>query len=161
MDKNIFQSPKGCKALDQAQSPFWFWNDKLEDEEILRQLRLMTEAGVACATPHARSGYIGDYMTEEWFGRLQTVIDYKKEHDEPMWLYDEFNWPAGSCNGAVSREEGLRERYLYFTRYEVPVGSCSTPICGRLAFPADRRGTLIRCPKTSSATTPKRWSSFR
>lgn len=122
MDKNIFQSPKGCKALDQAQSPFWFWNDKLEDEEILRQLRLMTEAGVACATPHARSGYIGDYMTEEWFGRLQTVIDYKKEHDEPMWLYDEFNWPAGSCNGAVSREEGLRERYLYFTRYEVPAG---------------------------------------
>lgn len=39
-----------------------------------------------------------------------------------MWLYDEFNWPAGSCNGEVSRDEHLRERYLYFTRYDVPAG---------------------------------------
>ena len=115
MDKNIFKNPWDCKALDEAQSPFWFWNDKLEDGEILRQLELMDAAGVKCAAPHARSGYIGDYMTEEWFGRIQTVIDYKKAHDEPMWLYDEFNWPAGSCNGEVSRDEHLRERYLYFT----------------------------------------------
>ena len=122
MDKNIFKNPRDCKALDEAQSPFWFWNDKLEDGEILRQLELMDAAGVKCATPHARSGYIGDYMTEEWFGRIQTVIDYKKAHDEPMWLYDEFNWPAGSCNGEVSRDEHLRERYLYFTRYDVPAG---------------------------------------
>lgn len=120
MDRKDFLNPQDCRELDQAQSPFWFWNDKLEDEEILRQLKLMTEAGIACATPHARSGYIGDYMTEEWFSHIQTVIDYKKVHHEPMWLYDEFNWPAGICNGEVTKNERFRERYLYFTRYDVP-----------------------------------------
>ena len=123
MNKSDFLNPRDCKALDQAQTPFWFWNDKLEDEEILRQLKLMTEAGITCSAPHARSGYVGDYMTEEWFGRIQTVLDYKKAHDEPVWIYDEFNWPAGSCNGAVSRDEKLRERFLYFTRYDVPAGT--------------------------------------
>ena len=38
MNKSDFLSPRDCKALDQAQTPFWFWNDKLEDDEILRQL---------------------------------------------------------------------------------------------------------------------------
>lgn len=120
MNKSDFLNPRDCKALDQAQTPFWFWNDKLEDEEILRQLKLMTEAGITCSAPHARSGYVGDYMTEEWFRRIQTVLDYKKAHDEPVWIYDEFNWPAGSCNGAVSRDEqllltGLLEQNIDFT----------------------------------------------
>lgn len=46
MNKSDFLSPRDCKALDQAQTPFWFWNDKLEDDEILRQLKLMSEAGI-------------------------------------------------------------------------------------------------------------------
>ena len=104
MNKQDFLNPQACRVLDEAQSPFWFWNDKLEDEEILRQLKLMTDAGVTCSTPHARSGYIGDYMTEDWFSHIQKVIDYKKEHGEPMWLYDEFNWPAGICNGEVTKD---------------------------------------------------------
>lgn len=123
MNKQDFLNPQACRGLDEAQSPFWFWNDKLEDEEILRQLKLMTDAGVTCSTPHARSGYIGDYMTEDWFSHIQKVIDYKKEHGEPMWLYDEFNWPAGICNGEVTKDEHLRERYLYFTRYDVPANT--------------------------------------
>ena len=52
MNKTDFQNPRGCKALDQAQSPFWFWNDKLEEmmdlpgmkDEMRRPMMLMIRA---------------------------------------------------------------------------------------------------------------------
>ena len=45
MEKNIWKSPKEAQILDEAQTPLWFWNDKLETEELKRQLKLQTEIG--------------------------------------------------------------------------------------------------------------------
>ena len=70
------------KSLDEAQTPLWFWNDELETEELIRQLKLQTEVGVKCTNPHARTnggeGYIGGYLDEQWFRDMKTVLDYKK-----------------------------------------------------------------------------------
>lgn len=39
-------------ALDESQCPLWFWNDRLEEAELLRQLELKTDVGVKCTIPH-------------------------------------------------------------------------------------------------------------
>ena len=36
--------------------PFWFWNDDLEEEELIRQLRAFGAAGFGGVLPHARVG---------------------------------------------------------------------------------------------------------
>ncbi|MBP5198595.1 MAG: hypothetical protein J6033_06025 [Lachnospiraceae bacterium] len=126
MDKGIWREPHKCKALDESQSPLWFWNDRLENEELKRQLEMMSEVGVKCANPHARTnggeGFIGGYLDDEWFDHIKTVLDYKKEHDEPMWLYDEIDWPAGTCNQTITLDERNREQYLVIERVEIPAG---------------------------------------
>ncbi|HCT92805.1 MAG TPA: hypothetical protein DF613_15710 [Lachnospiraceae bacterium] len=127
MKKEIWKNPFSEKSLDEAQSPLWFWNDKLEKEELLRQLKMKSETGVTSTIPHARTnggeGYIGGYLDEEWFENIRTVLEYKKEHGEPVWLYDEIDWPAGTCNKTVTRKEENREQYLTFHREKIPAGT--------------------------------------
>lgn len=86
MDRKIWEDPIGEKSLDQSQTPLWFWNDKLENEELVRQLKMQTDAGVRCTIPHARrnfgEGYIGGYLDEDWFDKMKTVLEYKKSVNE-------------------------------------------------------------------------------
>ncbi len=126
MKKEIWKHPKQESSLDEAEVPLWFWNAKLEKEELLRQLNLQTEIGVKATNPHARTengaGYRGGYLDEEWFSNMRTVLDYKKEHGEKMWLYDEIDWPAGTCNKTITRDEKFREQYITIDRIPVPEG---------------------------------------
>lgn len=126
MNKNVWSRPKKEKALDQSQTPLWFWNDKLEGDELIRQLKLKSEAGVTCTIPHARTnmgeGYIGDYLGEEWFAHIRTVLEYKREVNEPVWLYDEIDWPAGTCNKTITKKEKYREQYIEIQKISVPAG---------------------------------------
>lgn len=127
MNKEIWKNPKMEQSLDEAQVPLWFWNDKLEDQELIRQMELKTGIGVKCTNPHARTnngdGFIGTYLDEEWFHHIQTVLDYKKEHGEKMWLYDEIDWPAGSCGKTITKDENNREHYIEIERVEIPAGT--------------------------------------
>lgn len=127
MEREIWRNPGKHKKLDEAQVPLWFWNDRLTKKELVRQLELQTAVGVTCTNPHARTnggeGYIGGYLDEEWFNHIQTVLDYKKNHQEPMWLYDEIDWPAGTCNKTITKKEENREQYLMIQREEIPANT--------------------------------------
>lgn len=126
MDKKIWKQPEAAKELDKSQSPLWFWNDLLENEELERQLQMKSEAGVTCTIPHARTnggdGFIGGYLDGEWFDKIDTVLKYKKEKGEPVWIYDEIDWPAGTCNQTITRDERNREQYITFERVEIAAG---------------------------------------
>lgn len=126
MDKKIWQQPKQEPSLDEAQTPLWFWNDLLVTEELERQLELKTEIGVKCTNPHARrnngEGFIGGYLDEKWFADIKTVLDYKKERGEKMWLYDEIDWPAGTCDQTITLEENYREQYVTVSRVDILAG---------------------------------------
>ncbi len=127
MDKKIWQNPKAAHQLDEAETPLWFWNDKLEKEELERQLKMQTEIGVTSTNPHARTnngdGYIGGYLDQEWFDHIKTVLNYKAAHDEKMWLYDEIDWPAGTCNQTITLDENYREQYVEIQTVEIPAGT--------------------------------------
>lgn len=126
MNQDIWRNPKQETGLDEAEVPLWFWNAELETDELIRQLELQTEIGVKATNPHARTengaGYKGGYLDAEWFGHMQTVLDYKKAHGERMWLYDEIDWPAGTCNKTVTFNERFREQYITIDTIPVPAG---------------------------------------
>ena len=127
MKKEIWKNPKAEPSLDEAETPLWFWNAPLEKEELIRQLKLQTEIGVKTTNPHARTengaGYTGGYLDKEWFDAMHTVLNYKKENKEKMWLYDEIDWPAGTCNKSITKDERFREQYITVDCLEISAGS--------------------------------------
>lgn len=127
MKADVWENPKNEKSLDEAQTPLWFWNDKLDEKELDRQLNMQSEIGVTCTNPHARTnggeGYIGGYLDEEWFQNIGHVLDYKVRNKEKMWLYDEIDWPAGTCNQTITRDERNREQYVVIEKIDVAAGT--------------------------------------
>ena len=129
MDKQIFKNPQKEKSLAEAQSPFWFLNDKLENQELQKQLALMRSKGVTNCIPHGRSGFVGGYLDDQWFDNIKTILEDKRKHDEPVWIYDEFNWPAGTCNRTITKEEKFREQYLNIQKVERKAGQRYRYLC--------------------------------
>ena len=126
MNKEIWKDPQAYTELEEAEVPLWFWNDKLETDELNRQMDLMASVGVTASNPHARrnggEGYIGDYLGEGWFRDMKTVVDYKKAHNEKLWLYDEIDWPAGTRDQTIPRDENYREQFVTIEKVVIPAG---------------------------------------
>ncbi|NOU87748.1 hypothetical protein GC102_18500 [Paenibacillus sp. LMG 31460] len=81
--------------------PLWSWNDKLESEELERQIEEMHKAGIGGFFMHARGGLLTPYMGEEWMSAVRTCIEKSKELGMTPWLYDENGWPSGFADGKV------------------------------------------------------------
>lgn len=82
-------------------SPFWSWNDKLTDEELILQIRDMKEKGFGGYFMHSRVGLITDYLSDEWIERVRTCVEEGKKLDMESWMYDEDKWPSGFAGGLV------------------------------------------------------------
>lgn len=81
--------------------PLWSWNDKLESEELERQIEEMHKAGIGGFFMHARGGLLTPYMGEEWMSAIRTCIEKSKVLGMTPWLYDENGWPSGFADGKV------------------------------------------------------------
>ena len=84
--------------------PFWSWNDRLEKEELVRQIELMKESGIEGFFMHARGGLKTEYMGEDWFDCIKTCMDKADELNMEAWAYDENGWPSGFASGAVPKK---------------------------------------------------------
>lgn len=54
--------------------PFWAWNDKLDSEEIKRQIYEMHSNGIGGFFIHSRDGLETEYLGEEWFECVKTAV---------------------------------------------------------------------------------------
>jgi hypothetical protein len=87
--------------------PFWFWNDDLNESEILRQIGEFYAKGMGGFIPHARIGLsrrIG-YLTKEYFRLLRLAVEEAARHGMKVVLYDEGSYPSGSAQGRVVHED--------------------------------------------------------
>ncbi len=101
--------------------PFWSWNDKLEPEEIRRQIGEMKKARVGGYFMHARSGLKTPYLSEEWFDCIEAGIEGAKETGLNAWAYDEEGWPSGFAGGAVPAIcEDYQAKYISLEEYDRP-----------------------------------------
>ena len=111
LSRELFRNP-GCEYRG---TPFWAWNCKLEEEELLRQLEVMKKMGFGGAHMHVRTGMATPYLSDEHMSLIRACVEKCKDEDMLAWLYDEDRWPSGSAGGIVTREERYRARYLLFT----------------------------------------------
>lgn len=80
---------------------FWSWNDVLEKDELIHQMRDFAAKGFAGVVIHARAGLSIPYLGEEWFNCYQWVIEEAEKTGLDIWIYDENGWPSGSAGGKV------------------------------------------------------------
>jgi len=87
-------------------APFWFWNDVLEEAELLRQLDEFQAHGVEAFVIHPRVGlprHMG-WMSDALLAKMRFVIQQAQERGMWVILYDEGMYPSGSASGQVVEE---------------------------------------------------------
>jgi hypothetical protein len=95
--------------LEYATAPFWFWNDKIESDEVRRQIVTMFEQNIGGFFMHARMGRVTPYMGKEWMAAVEAGVDQARQLGMGAWIYDEDGWPSGYGGGAVN---ALGDEYL-------------------------------------------------
>ena len=83
--------------------PFWFWNDTLKDEEIVRQIAGFEAHGVYGFVIHPRIGLpenIG-WLSPEMIHAMNVAIKEAASRNMYVILYDEGMYPSGSSSGQV------------------------------------------------------------
>ncbi len=100
---------------------FWSWNDALEKDELIHQMRDFAEKRFSGVVIHARAGLSIPYLSEEWFNCYQWALEEAEKLGLEVWIYDENGWPSGSAGGKV---DSLGEKYemksLSFSFGKVP-----------------------------------------
>jgi hypothetical protein len=86
--------------------PFWAWNDKLEEKELIYQIKEMKQQGIGGFFMHSREGLETEYLSEEWMKLIKTCVEIAKEEGMEAWLYDEDRWPSGTAGGKITRKGG-------------------------------------------------------
>ena len=92
--------------------PFWSWNDKLQPEELKRQIKWMADEGFGGYFMHARSGLETEYLSEEWFRCIRACIEQGSALGMESWAYDENGWPSGFVGGKLLKDENNHDQYL-------------------------------------------------
>jgi len=88
---------------DFGMMPFWFWNDDLDEIELIRQLHVFHASGVGGVVIHPRVGLsrrVG-YLTETYFRLVRRIVDECATLGMAVILYDEGGYPSGSACGQV------------------------------------------------------------
>jgi hypothetical protein len=83
--------------------PFWFWNDELKDEEIIRQLDDFEAHGVYGFVIHPRIGLPKDsgWMSPRLLQAMHLAVNEAAKRGMHVILYDEGMYPSGSASGEV------------------------------------------------------------
>lgn len=146
--------------------PFWFWNDKLDRRELLRQVRLTRDGGVRNFIVHARWGLRTPYLGREWWSLLRSVLGEAERCGSRVWLYDEYNYPSGIAGFKLTRQARFRERFLAVStargrgpkplRLAAPKGA----LLGAFAVPLERGRLKMdeSRPLPLNARSGARWS---
>lgn len=83
--------------------PFWFWNDDLREEELLRQIADFEAHGVYGFVIHPRIGLPKDigWLSPRMLRCMRVAIEEAARRNLCVVLYDEGMYPSGSSSGQV------------------------------------------------------------
>lgn len=117
LQKSFLNPPPSYRPV-----PFWSLNDKLEEKEMARQIKLFKEGGLGGFFIHARIGLLTPYLSEEWFNDVSFMLKEAKKEGLYAWIYDEDRWPSGFASGKVlENHPEFRQKILVVTEtHEVP-----------------------------------------
>lgn len=91
-------------------------------EDLIKMMKGYKDIGINDVIIYPRTGLEVEYMSEGWREILSIVIDYAIENDMRIWLYDELNWPSGTCNSKVFYEnDAFYGKKFYVKNGEIKV----------------------------------------
>ncbi len=102
--------------------PFWSWNDKLENEELVRQIHNMKDIGLNGFFMHARGGLMTEYCSDEWYDRINTCVNEAKKLNMEAWAYDENGWPSGFAGGKLLKD---KKNHVAFLNHSIGDFDCN------------------------------------
>jgi len=82
---------------------------------IVAEIENLKSTGFDSVMIYARSGLTAEYMSETWLDICETVIKTAERLNMKVWLYDDYNWPSGSCKHLVEKENSafIAKRFVY------------------------------------------------
>ena len=101
-------------------APFWAWNTKLDKQELLWQIEQLKKMGYGGFHMHVRVGLATEYLGDEFMDCIRACVEKAESEDMLAWLYDEDRWPSGFAGGLVTKDRQFRQRFLVFSRDEMP-----------------------------------------
>ena len=101
-------------SIEHGSIPFWSWNDKLEPEELKRQIHVMHDLHMKGFFMHARGGLETEYMSEEWFDCIRVCVEEAEKLGMEAWSYDENGWPSGFAGGILLDDKANWATYLEY-----------------------------------------------
>ena len=90
--------------------PFLAVTGRPTDADIASKVAALKADGYDQFLVYARSGLQFKYMGEEWLHAVETLCGEAERNGMKVWLYDEYNWPSGTCKGRVPAAD---ERFRY------------------------------------------------
>ncbi len=112
----LFENP----GSEYRAAPFWSWNNRLDKDQLLRQIDVMKEMGLGGFHMHPRTGLGTQYLSEEFMQMIKACVNKAKNDKMRAYLYDEDRWPSGFAGGYVTKKPENRQHSLLFT--PVPYG---------------------------------------
>ena len=132
--------------------PFWFWNDTLKDEEIIRQIGDFEAHGVYGFVIHPRIGLPENvkWLSPEMIHSMDVAIREAARKKMYVILYDEGMYPSGSSSGqVVARNAEFAARGLGkidLKQGETPELKKGQKLIGIIARPDGQRIAIIDMP---------------
>ncbi|MEM3503158.1 MAG: hypothetical protein QW134_02930, partial [Nitrososphaeria archaeon] len=97
MNLNFFRSPESAYRA----YPFFSLNDKLDKDELERQIDEFADKGYGGTFLHSRVGLVTGYLSSDWMNLMCTSVREAQKTKTYAWLYDEDKWPSGFAGGEV------------------------------------------------------------
>jgi len=102
--------------------PFLAVTGRPTEADLVRKVTELKAEGFDAFLIYARSGLQEKYLGERWFAIADTLCREADRQGMKVWLYDEYNWPSGTCRGRVPNEDD-RFRYAEWAVYREKAGS--------------------------------------
>ena len=87
-------------------APFWAWNNRLNKEQLVKQVGYFREMGMGGYHIHCRTGLDTEYLGEEFMDCVKSCEEEGKKQGLFTYLYDEDRWPSGAAGGIAEASEG-------------------------------------------------------
>lgn len=139
LDAKLFRNP----TAEYRGAPFWAWNNKLDRDQLFRQLGYLKEMGMGGATLHVRTGLETEYLGDEFMGLIRDCTRRAKQQKMLTWLYDEDRWPSGFAGGLVTKDEAHRAKYLLWTCRPYGAGAVAATHSSWAGGQRSENGTLL------------------
>ena len=101
--------------------PFVAVTGRPAEADVRATVARVDAQGAGAFLVYARSGLEIEYMGEAWLRAVAWFCDEAARRGLRVWLYDEFNWPSGTCRGRVPAENDAW-RYAELGVFPAPGG---------------------------------------